>query len=283
LSEISSVPWLNMPGPDPAPGQYDLFHAREAPYSAGTAASPTQARALGTDQMTDDALCASIAAISLGQAAEILGEVARRRLVTALPPLAGLIRRFKGYLPRGPIIEQTAALQALVAIGGAAAAAVVRTAIERGEFNRANLATALRTAAQLGVRLEPSVVEAALGHEEAEIRVAACAFVSARPNLLALLVERLADPDEQIRIAAACALGNLGRVEARPILRSLLQTSPSIAIVEAAASVADDAMVVQLGRLAREQDCFHNQVVQALEDCGLALAAKIRGGLARPV
>ncbi len=269
-----------MPGPDPAPGQYDLFGAGEAPHSAGTAASPTKPRALAADQMTDEALCASVAMVTLGDAGDILGEVARRRLPDALPQLAALIRRFTGFATRGPIIEQTEALRALVAIGGPDAAAVVRSAIERGEFNRANLPAALRAAAQLAIRLEPSVVEAALRHDVAEIRLAACAFVSARPNLLALLVERLADQDEAVRIAAACALGDLGRVEARPILRGLLQTSPSIMIIEAAASVADEAMVVQLGKLAREQACFRDPVVQALEDCDFALAAKIRRDLA---
>ncbi len=123
-------------------------------------------------QMTDEILCASIATVTLSDAAEILGEVALRRLAGALPHLASLIRRFKGFETRRPIIEQTEALRALVAIGGPDAAAVLRSAIERGEFNRANLGAALRAAAGLGIRLQPSVVEAALGHDEAEIRLA---------------------------------------------------------------------------------------------------------------
>ncbi len=84
-----------------------------------------------------------------------------------------------------------------------------------------------------------------------------------------------------MRIAAACALGDLVRSEARPMLLGLLQTAPSVAIIEAAASVADDAMVVQLGKLAREQATFRDPIVQALEDCDLPLAAKVRRDLAR--
>ena len=65
------------------------------------------------------------------------------------------------------------------------------------------------------------------------------------------------------------------------MLLGLLQTAPSVAIIEAAASVADDAMVVQLGKLAREQATFRDPIVQALEDCDLPLAAKVRRDLAR--
>jgi HEAT repeat protein len=269
-----------LPGSDVAPDQYDLFDVGEAPLAAVAAKRSTNPRAPAANAMADDALCASIVSVALGDAAGVLGEVAHRRLASAVPHLAALIRRFKGFETRRPIIEQTEALGALVAIGGLDAAAVLRSAIERGEFNRANLGAALRAAAQLGIRLEPSVVEAALSHDEAEIRLAACAFASARPNLLALLLERLADQDEQVRVAATCALGDLGRIEARPLLLRLLQISPTVAIIEAAASVADEAVVIQLGKLAREQDCFRDPVIQALEDCDMVLAAKIRRDLA---
>lgn len=279
MLEISSASWLNLPAPDAAPGQYDLFGACEAPRSSGVA-EPSPKSGAPAREMSDQALCASIATVTLSDAAQILGEVARRRLTNAVPCLAGLIRRFKGFETRRPIIEQTEAVAALVAIGGPEAAAVLRSAIEHGEFNRANLGAALRAAAGLSIRLEPSVVEAALGHDEAEIRLAACAFVSARPGVIAHLLERLGDADERVKIAAACALGDLGRIEARPVLLGLLRTSPSVAIIEAAVGVADEAMIVQLGKLAREQDRFRDSVVQALEDCELEMASKVRQVLA---
>jgi HEAT repeat protein len=229
--------------------------------------------------MTDEALCDAIAAVDLSDAAEILGEVARRRLAGALPQLAALIRRFKGFETRTAILEQTGALAALVDIGGSEAAAIVKSAIERGEFNRANLGPALAAAARLGVRLDPPVVEAALVHDDAGIRHAACAFASARPTLIALLLERLEDQDRNVAAAAACALGELGRIEARPTLLALLKTSPSLAVIAAAAGVADEAVVVQLGKLARERDSFRDAVVEALEDCDLALATTLRRAL----
>ena len=276
MLEISSAAWLDTPGPDAASGQYDLFALGEAPsFDRAAARSPVPCLQ-AVAEMADDALCASIAAVALSNAAEILGEVARRRLSSAVPELAALIRRFKGFETRRPIAEQTEALAALVAIGGVDAAGVLKSAIERGEFNRANLGAALAAAARLGLRLEPRVVEAALAHDEAAIRLAACSFVSARPSLIALLVQRLSDEDESVRTAAACALGELGRIEARPMLMGLLQTSPSAAVIEAAVNVADEALVVQLGKLARAQDRFRGPVVQALEDCDLPLAATLR-------
>jgi hypothetical protein len=279
LLEINSTAWLKASGPDAATDQYDLFDLRETPSASRAVERPPKPCARAVVEMADDDLCASIAAVDLSDAVEILGEVARRRLPSAVPQLAALIRRFKGFETRGRIIEQTQALAALVAVGGFEAAAVVKSAIERGEFNRANLGTALAAATRLGVRLEPRVVEAALVHDDAEIRLAACAFASARPNLIARLMERLGDQDKRVAIAAACALGDFGRVEARPILTALLKTSPSVAVIAAAANVADAALLVQLGKLARERDRFHDAVVEALEDCESQLAATIRRDL----
>jgi hypothetical protein len=74
-------------------------------------------------------------------------------------------------------------------------------------------------------------------------------------------------------------LGELGRIEARPTLLALLKTSPSLAVIAAAAGVADEAVVVQLGKLARERDSFRDAVVEALEDCDLALATTLRRAL----
>ncbi len=263
-----------------APDQYDLFDVREATSSARPVERSPKPLARAVVEMTDDALCASIAAVELSDAVGVLGEVARRRLPGAVDQLAALIRRFKGFETRGTIVEQTEALAALVAVGGGGAAAVVKAAIERSEFNRANLGAALAAAAKLRVRLEPRVVEAALVHDDAEIRLAACAFARARPNQIALLMELLSDQDQRVSSAAACALGGLGRVEARPKLMTLLQTSPSVAVIQAAANVADDSIVVQLGKLARGKDRFLDAIAEALEDCDVALAATVRHDLA---
>lgn len=276
---ISLASWLNTSKINPEEGQYDLFFEDEEqrPGAASKGADPP-ARMAAAD-MTDDEICDCIGRITSGNAAEVLGEAARRRIARAVRPLGGVIRRFKGFESRRPFIEVTEALRALVEIGGEDALAVLRSSMDHGDFNRTTLGAALRAAQQLRLRLDPAVVEAALDHELAEVRLAACALVTARPSLIAALVERLKDEVEQVRTAAACALGELGRIEARPNLLDLLKTSPSEAVIQAAANVANDPIVVELGKLARHQPRFRQPVAEALEDCTLEVAAKIRRNL----
>jgi hypothetical protein len=56
----------------------------------------------------------------------------------------------------------------------------------------------------------------------------------------------------------------MGRVEARPLLVRLLREEPSTEMIDAAASVADEACIILLGRLARTCPDLASAVVGVL-------------------
>ncbi len=82
-------------------------------------------------------------------------EAGRRRLVAAVPALEALCRRFKGFGLLHTVPEQIAALQGLVAIGGAEAAATVLRFVIDGVVLGPGLSAAIAAAATLQCRLPP--------------------------------------------------------------------------------------------------------------------------------
>src|SRR5277367_4089940 len=78
---------------------------------------------------------------------------------------------------------------------------------------------------------------------------------------LATLIELLAEATT----AAACALGIMGRVEARDLLKRCLIEKPSPRVIEALAGVADEEAIVFLARFGRKRPELANSVLSALE------------------
>jgi hypothetical protein len=205
-------------------------------------------------------------------------------LAEAVPVLDGLCRRFAGFGRERLVPEQVAALEALEAIGTREAAGVVQRLIFRQAVQGPTLRVALAAAARLGVTLGPTSLLDLLGHDDPVVRAGACRCVrttSAAPVQAALL-ELLSDLREEVTAAAACALGRLGRPEARFSLERLLDTAPSSEVVEALAAIADEDALVLLGRSAREHPELVPVVLAALEDSDLAIAARIRRSLLSP-
>jgi hypothetical protein len=77
-----------------------------------------------------------------------------------------------------------------------------------------------------------------------------------------------------VPIAAACALGRFGKVDALEALSVALKAAPNIEVIDALADIADDDAVVLLGRVAQDRPDLTETVLSALE-CGSALAAKV--------
>ena len=55
-----------------------------------------------------------------------------------------------------------------------------------------------------------------------------------------LLVDLLDDLHGPVAVAAGCALGRAGRIEARPMLARLLRDEPTEEVIEAVSAVADE-------------------------------------------
>ena len=66
-----------------------------------------------------------------------------------------------------------------------------------------------------------------------------------------LLLDLLDDLHGPVAVAAGCALGRAGRIEALPMLARLLREQPTEEVIDAVSAVANEDCIVQLGRIAR--------------------------------
>ncbi len=83
------------------------------------------------------------------------------------------------------------------------------------------------------------------------MRVNAARCAPPDPDTISLLSELLHDLNRPVAVAAACALGRMGRSEVRPELLRLLRQAPPIEILNAVIPIADEDCIVVLGRIAR--------------------------------
>jgi len=236
---------------------------------------PSVRRALAVSEIDDAALIAAIPGADLAGSAMLAAEAGRRRLAAAVPALAMLCRRFAGFGGRRPIAEQAAAIEALAMIGGREAAHAVSQLIERAVVQEATLPIAVSAAARLGATLSPEALRRLLRHAEPGIRADACRCSRLLPEMILILIDLLDDLDRRVAVAAACALGRMGRIEARPHLKLLLRDDPSEEIIDAASSIADEECAVLLGRIARSTPTLAYAAVISLENIDHACAARI--------
>ena len=80
------------------------------------------------------------------------------------------------------------------------------------------------------------------------------------------MIDLLDDLNQGVARSAACALGQIGRIEARPMLAKLLREAPSEEVIDAVSSIADEECMVQLGRIARTEPALSDAALNALED-----------------
>jgi HEAT repeat protein len=80
------------------------------------------------------------------------------------------------------------------------------------------------------------------------------------------MIDLLDDLNQGVARSAACALGQIGRIEARPMLAKLLRDEPSEEVIDAVSSIADEECMVRLGRIARTEPALSDAALNALED-----------------
>jgi hypothetical protein len=98
-------------------------------------------------------------------------------------------------------------------------------------------------------------------------------------GVAAVLLELLGDLHRPVEMAAVCALGRIGRAEARPGLLGLLRVAPCTEAIEAVTRLADDEVVVLLGRIARAQPTLCEAALAALEDIDSPRSAAVLVGI----
>jgi HEAT repeat protein len=233
--------------------------------------------------LDDQALIAAIPSSNLADSVALAAEAGSRRLAAAVPSLEALCRRFSGFGIDRMMPEQAAALRALAGISGREAAQAVSQLIVRGIVQGPALNLAVSTAARIGSALPTDVLRSLLRHPDPSIRASACGCARRRPELISVMTDLLDDLNQAVARSAACALGQIGRSEARPMLAKLLQDEPSEEVIDAVSSIADEECMVQLGRIARTEPTLSDAALNALEDIdhprASAIATAVRNGL----
>ena len=106
---------------------------------------------------------------------------------------------------------------------------------------------------------------ALLQDADPDVRADACRCTGASPAAIPVLLDLTDGSDGNVRIAALCALGRLGRREARPVLARLLRDAPSLEIIDAVPGIADEDCVIVLGRIVRTRPALADAARAALE------------------
>jgi hypothetical protein len=233
------------------------------------------------EELDDAALIAALPHASLSDCRALAAEAGRRRLTTAVPALDALCRRFKGFGLHHAVPEQVAALQGLAAIGGRVAATAVTRLVTEGIVQGPGLKDATGAAAVLGCNFPPDRAATLLRHADPAIRADACRCAPPAPEVVALLVSLLDDLHVAVAEAAACALGRMGRPEARAALSRLIQANPTAEAIAAIALIADNTSIVILGRIARTQPGLADAVLGALSDIDTPQAAAMATSIRR--
>jgi HEAT repeat protein len=148
------------------------------------------------------------------------------------------------------------------------------------EFIPSSIGSASVAAYVLGSDLPADVVVALLQHADPEVRAEACRLVRRGPEAVPVLLDLQDDLAADVRAAAACALGRLGRREALPALIGLLRQAPSPDVIEAVTPIADEDGVVLLARIARTVPDLAEAALDALEVIDHPRAAQVLRGLA---
>jgi HEAT repeat protein len=202
-------------------------------------------------------------------------EIARRRLASGIPALAALCRRHAGFGRSKVIPQQKSAIEALGVIGGRAASQALARLIERGAFEGPGLTIALQEAIRMASPLSEPLVTNLLRVDDPGARAAAARCVRIWPRCVPALIELLQDLHEDVRLAAACALGRMGVGSARPILLNALREQPSREVVEAIAGIPDEEVLVLLGRTAQARQDIAELIRNVLDGIDHPLAARI--------
>jgi len=257
--------------------QLDLFADRAPTEGRSNAATASR---ISPGSLSDAELIAALSDAVLEDACALAAEAGRRRLSGAVTTLAALCNRFVGFGADRKVPEQAAALEALAVIGGPEASRSVVRMVVKEIVQGPTLAVAVVAASRLCVKFPSAFALRLLRHSDPAVRAPACDCVRAGPEIVTL-VDLLGDRDREVSIAAACALGRMGRVEARSPLKRYLDERPSPRVVEALAGVADDEAVVFLARIGRARPELAVAILSALDGIDRVRAAAAASGLRR--
>ena len=244
--------------------QLDLFRNTPIPAEPCPCEEVVQP-VIAVETIEKDDLLAALPRSGIADSAALAAEVGRRRLTAAIPALEALCRRFSGFGADRIVPEQAAAIDALAQIAGSGAAQALARLIARRTVQGPCLRRAVGAAARLGAKLPAGTVTELLRHDDPAIRADACRFAQPLPEIVVQLRELLDDLQRPVRMAAASALGLMGRNEVRPLLTRYLREEPSAELIDAVSPIADEECIVLLGRVARTVPDLSAAALDALD------------------
>jgi hypothetical protein len=254
--------------------QLDLF--RHVPAPSEPPPSDGVARpAVGSDSIEDEELLARLPNAGLACSLALAAEAGRRRMIAAVPALEALCRRFSGFGADRIVPEQAAAVDALARIAGADAARALARLIAKRSVQGPCLRLAVGAAVRLGAKLPAGTVLELLRHDDPQVRADACRIARPLPVAVPQLRELVDDLHRPVRMAAACALGPMGRNEVRPLLARYLREEPSAQLIDAVAPVADEECIILLGRIVRTMPDLSAAALDALGSIDHPRASRI--------
>jgi len=243
--------------------QGDLFDAPVRPQCGGpvlTPETPFDPTALDDRQVVE-----GIDHENLARLEALCDQVLSRGLADdAVPALRDLWFRFRGFGIYSPCREQLLALETLANIGTRQSRDTVRCIVEERGLAPVMLPHALKAAVTLKVRFTLRQITEWLADGRPIVR--ALAFSLARwvsPPIWILHGGRT-DPDLSVRKAALITMGLLGHAAAKPGLLSLLAVNPNGDLVRALATVADDDVIVELGRCGERHRALRSTLLKEL-------------------
>ncbi len=238
--------------------------------------------AFDPDSLGDDETIAEIAGANLTKAELLCEQVVSRRLEdAAVPALEELWDRFRGFGLNRPCREQVAVLRTLAKIKTERSRALVKRIALGFDLPAVALPYALEAAVACRTRFLQGQIEQWVVDERPIVRALAFSLARWSAPPVWMLEAGTNDPDLSVQKAALITFGKLGYVVVRSGLLSLLARTPDSDVVRAVAAVADEKVIVRLGRCAEEHDWLRSEVLNELRAMDEPMAMKVARRLER--
>lgn len=256
----------------PEAEQFDLFTGGGTVAPAAVPADkPTCPETLSDEDILDRIPNAGIADVRLLCSLAVERGLGDR----AVSALEALWRRFKGFGHDRPYPEQTAVIETLAEFGTERAREALSAIVTAHDLPPLLLPAALSAALSASLRLPAHVLRPLLADGDPRIRELAAQLSGFGQPDFGALEACLDDTQPAVRRASAVVLGKFGRAGARAILLNELQRTPTGDIVEALSAIADDDIIVHLGRCAAAYPALAGRIAAELEEMETPLSLKV--------
>ena len=208
----------------------DFFSTSASPPESNSSSNAVSRPSKPPISLDDAELIARIPKVGIVEAPLMAMEAGPRRLAGAIFPLEALCLRFARFGDdRRPKCRK-----------------VRREDYPQWRCSRAILEDSGRRCCPPQDVLPGNTISDVLRHDDERVRANACRSAPEDPKAMPGLVACLQDHEPEVRKSAACALGRLGRNEALAPLTQLLQLAPTVDVIDAVTSVANEDCIVLL-------------------------------------